>query len=357
MKKVLLGTTALVTLFAGSAMAETPTVSLGGFLDFQAGVVDQDNDAGQRDVLFQNDTEVHVKVNGKSDNGLGYGAVIELEADVSADADNEGLNADKTYLFVEGGFGRVEAGNNTDAAAALRVDASSFARATGGIDGDFYDFINLPAGTLYTPALPTEWFAGVQEDATKITYYSPRFSGVQVGVSYTPDQGNGGTAAGFTGDANGDYENVINAGINYTAQYDQVGVAASLTGEIADNELSSNEDLRAWAAGATVSFAGFSFGGSYGDWNESVQVTPGAGDSDYWTVGAGYEQGPVGVSLTYLDSESPAVDFQNIVLGADYQLAPGLVPYVEVSFFDADAAGTLADNDGNVVLIGTELSF
>ena len=49
-------------------------------------------------------------------------------------------------------------------------------------------------------------------------------------------------------------------------------------------------------------------------------------------------------------------------IGADYKLAPGLVPYVEVSFFEADdnvtdVAGASEDNEGTVFIVGTALNF
>jgi hypothetical protein len=370
MKKLLLGTT---VLFGAAALATSaqaaPSVSVGGFIDFQAGATDQDaafetgataRAGDSREFKFQNDTEIHVSVTGVSDTGLTYGANIELEADVTGDADNEGLNADKTYIFVESDeMGRVELGNNTDAAAALKVDASSIAVATGGIDGDFYDFANV-AGFQVTPDLPTAAAAGATEDATKITYFTPKFSGFQGGVSFTPDQGDSGSAAGFTGENGSDFENVFNIGVNYNGTYnDGIEVDASLTGEFGDSESNATEDLSAWAAGVSVKMQAWTVAASYADASESgLTVGTANDDQSFWTLGAAYETGPYGVSLTYLDSESQDNEFNNIVVGADYKLAPGLVPYVEVSFFDTDdnTAGT-ADNDGSVVLVGAELSF
>jgi outer membrane protein OmpU len=362
MKKFLLGTSALVgaVAFASAASAE-PTVSVGGFLDFQAGFTDQDLDAtgtvGGRETKFANDTEVNINVQGTADNGLTYGAVIELEADVTADTDGSGLNADKTFLFVESNAGRVELGSNIGAEDALKVDAATIARATGGIDGDWYRFATVGTGFIIRPDLPNAHARGAAEDATKITYYSPRFSGVQVGVSYTPDDGNVGTAAAFTTDTNGDNENVFGLGANYTGQFDQVGVQLSATGAFGESETAATEDLSSWALGTVLSFQGFSVAGSYGDWDDSGLPTGGSVDQNYWTLGAGYETGPFGVSLTYMDSEAGTSDFTNVSVGADYQLAPGLVPYVEVNFFELDPAGAALDNDGTVLLVGTELTF
>ena len=84
----------------------------------------------------------------------------------------------------------------------------------------------------------------------------------------------------------------------------------------------------------------------------------GSSDADYWTLGAAYESGPFGLSVTYLDSERADNELQNLVIGADYALAPGLTPYAEVSFFDADVSGTtVGDNEGSVFLLGTTLNF
>ena len=355
MKKLLLSTTAIVgaAALATSAHAGSPAVSVGGYLDFQAGFADQDSafetGANSREYKFQNDTEVHIAVEGAADNGLAYGAVIELEADTNADADGEGLNADKTYLYLESSAGRLELGNNEGAEQGMNISAANIARATGGVDGDFYDFVNLGGvgGTtsfIITPELPAAHATGVTEDATKITYYTPRFSGVQLGVSYTPDQGDGGTASGFTGELNGDQENVFGLGLNYTGQYEEVGVDASIVGEFGDAELAGTEDVSAWGGGLVLSARGFALAGSWHDWGDSgLAVGTTADEQTVWTLGGAYETGPFGVSVTYLNSEASDNDFTNLSIGADYQLAPGLVPYVEVSLFDADETGTTVD--------------
>ncbi len=367
MKKFLIGTSALIgaAMVAAAAQAEDPKVMVGGVIDFQAAHVSEDNDAGKRAYGFRNDSEVTFSVNGKADNGLGYGAVLSLEADVTADADGEGLNASRTYTFLDGSFGRVEMGSNTGAAEALAVEADNLARGTGGIDGDWKYFATPTGGAFLTaPALVAEHgsvtsFGGDETtyNANKITYYSPRFSGFQVGLSLTPDLDNRGQLVDRidTGTTFGD---VFEAGVNYEGQWDNVGIAAGLTGQAGDADSSAAEDLRAWNAGTVLSFSGFSLGGSYGDWDDSL----GAGsDADYYTLGAAYDFGPFGASVTWLDSNIEGAgadnDFDNLVVGADYALAPGLTPYAEVSFFDADAAGAALDNDGTVILLGTELAF
>lgn len=87
-------------------------------------------------------------------------------------------------------------------------------------------------------------------------------------------------------------------------------------------------------------------------------MAPGSGmDTDFWTLGGAYEWNDAGVSVTYLNSERGANDYESLVIGADYILAPGLVPYAEVSFFEADEGASVIDNDGTVLILGTLLSF
>lgn len=377
MKKILLGTTGLVgaALLATAASAETPKVTLGGFSDFQAGYTDNDLAGDDSDVGFRNDNEISVRVDGKTDAGLGYGAVIDLEADISGDNDNEGTNAARTFTYLEGGWGRVELGGNKGAASTMRVDASTLAVATGGINGDWNNFVD-PTGN--TGALGGGPLGGVNPyvtsselqgehgsttaigdestiNATKITYYSPRWSGFQVGASYTPDlAGRGQLAARDNTIGN----NVWDLAAGYETQFDDATkLALSGTYTMGDAPAAGGDDLEGWNVGALLGIWGFNFAGSYGQWNE---VAGTAGDeADYWTAGVGYDMGAIGLSATYLDSTYEVAgaadnDFNNLVLGADYKLAPGLTPYAEVSFYEFDGA---VSNDGTQVLVGTQLAF
>ncbi len=395
MKKILLATTGLVgaALLAGAASAETPKVTLGGYADFQAGYTDDDFDAGNRSIGFRNDNEITVHVDGKTDGGLGYGAVIDLEADITNDANNQGANAARTFTYLESGWGRFELGGNKDAAANLRVDASTLAVATGGINGSWTYFVhaddrnNFAGGVAAAgnqtavPFITTSKLfaehgsrlsAGDEStyNATKVTYYTPRWYGFQGGVSYTPDLDDRGQATGRTdvGTSQGD---VWDFAINYENQFSNgIKLAASGAYEISDADgnavpAARVEDISAWNIGALVGYQGFSVAASYADWSDSGRAVGGNNDDqDYWTLGAAYEGGPFGISATYLDStvESGVVgtadnDFSNFVIGADYKLAPGLTPYAEVSFYEYDSANRDNDNDGTTFILGTQLAF
>lgn len=384
MKKILLGTTTLISaagLFAGAALAEGPKVTLGGFADFQVGVVSEDLDTNKRGHAFRSDTEVTVRVDGKTEAGLGYGGGIDLEADtsqtgsgstLSSDADNQGLNASRTFVYLDGSWGRVEMGSEVGAQGTMKVDASNIARATGGIDGDFTYYATAAAPFLVTPDLALGYGTGnfrdeSQENVNKVTYYTPRFAGFQLGVSYAVNNEDRGQLIQRSDNgADTTFDNIWSGGVSYEGKFDQVSLAVAATGEWGNAQAATVEDLRAWNAGAKLGYMGFSVAGSYGSLGQSGFLSAtNVEDTRYWTAGAAYETGPFGVSVTYLNSERSVVgsstltnDFDNISVGVDYKLAPGFTPYAEVSFFDADIGGTPTnDNEGTVFIAGTQLNF
>jgi hypothetical protein len=435
MKRILLGTTTLIgaaVLFAGAASADTPKVTIGGYENFEAGWESDNlnkpsgsNDyfgtgssvgvPKQRPDAFRSDTEVSVKIDGKSDMGLGYGGEVDLLADTSLDVQGRGINASKTFIYLEKSpWGRIELGSNVGADGTMKIDAGTIARATGGIDGDWSYFANANHQYLAMSALPLGYGAlfstdGVnnytglhtEENLDKITYYTPRFAGFQVGVSFLPDQVNRGQGAlaADTGSIApygpdryqiaGQSDNIFTGGISYDNKFDQIGVALAATGEHGVAEMAGYEDLQAWNVGGKLSYLGFSLAASYGDWGKSnTLISADSKDTNYYTAGGAYEYGPFGISVTYLHSTFDCGNgsagfntggntiscttggkdkFNNISVGTDYKLAPGLTPYAEVSFFDenpANSAGTSlaavganADNKGTVGIIGTQLNF
>ncbi len=379
MKKILLGTTTLVgaALVAQAALADAPKLTVGGFSEVQLGVMSDDLDTNQRGHGFRNDNEISFKVDGKSDTGLGYGAEIWLEADVTEDEDNQGGNASKTFLYFEGGWGRVEAGSTLGPDQTLKIDAASIARATGGIDGDWYYFANAGSGTQYiaTPDLPLNYgYDGAptalgdesNENASKIVYYTPKWSGFQAGFAYIPGQDTRGqqthqVSAGADNTA-GESEDIFAVGVNWSGQWDAISIGLAGTGEWGSGESTATEDLSAWQVGAKVGYMGFSLAGSYADWSDSNRTASNLDESDFWTLGAAYENGPWGISITYMDSEfqqsaTTEDEHESWSIGADYKLAPGLTPYVEATWFEQDAADPTDDNEGHVFLIGSQLNF
>jgi len=392
MKKLLLATTALVGAFSIADASATPTVTLGGVADFQVGHTHQDSSYRTTQpwtskTLFASNLQLNLDVEGKADNGLGYGGRVVLKSarlnnytsgTATFQTQRSDFLVDQSFLFVDSEIGRLEMGSNSDVAHMMKVDASTIARASGGIDGDWDDYVVVPGAAAgnrsftYAPDLYVAHEEAVTEHANRLSYFSPRMAGFQVGLSYTPDLSNIGPVDNFGNQSPADrrYEQVFGVALNYTTQIDQIGLSASATGEFGEHPSTGKRDLEAYAFGASASYMGFSLAGSWGTWNKAGTTgTTGRflKSTDFWTVGGSYEQGPVGVSVGYMAStrghdltgSARNEKFDNLVVSADYQLAPGFMPFVEWSSFDFNGEGTGNgnDNDGNVFMVGAKLSF
>lgn len=239
-------------------------------------------------------------------------------------------------------------------------------------------------------------------DATKINYYTPRISGFQFGLSFTPSTANSVTSAPISQDNSEDIKQSFSYGTNYSQSFGNVGFAISATGEIGKIENNASvstarNNLNAYEFGAIMTFFGITIGTSYGNWGNSLQPESGIyscnydssttlasqtctsnnkkfSDSTYQTAGIAYEFGHFASSLTYLKSEFQDNKYDAISFGVDYRIAKGLMPYVEVTKYQfesnqpqasdilnqssiANGSRQLKDNEGYVALIGLLFSF
>ncbi len=378
MRKLLLASTALVgaSMLAAPAMAGTPTVgddfsvSIGGNLRFSLLIYDQDRSSGrgQGYLLKSGESEVSFKARGTAENGLNYGFDLEIQTQT-----NDTTNADETWMFIDGGdaWGRVELGDQDDAADRMHVageDAMDAGR--GGYNGAVGDVFNFGSGGIMkSPSLSPS------SDATKIIYFTPRFGGVQLGASWTPDNGQIGGSG--PSDNDGDFSNVFSLGVNYQNTFNGTGITVSGVYFGGDGEPNTSggantgtsvEDVEIWAVGALVTFAGFEFGVGYADHNDTglAEPTNGADKGTWWDVGLNYKTGPWTVGAGYFHGEK---DYANTVttgdaevdifsIGFDYSVAPGWKIESDINFIEAeniDTTGT--DNDGTVFVLSSTMSF
>jgi predicted porin len=261
--------------------------------------------------------------------------------EVNTDAGN---NGDEVWAFLSGDFGRVEMGDQDDATNRMLVGAFQAHKGISGPFGGLGGILPVFHNALGSPYhVRTDWQVITSSDDTKITYFSPRFAGFQVGASFTPDSGGMGASFGEP-DNDGDFENMIGIGINFTEKFGDVGVSASVLYETAGIEDVPNggptssggtgantlDDLEILYVGAKIDFAGFTVGANYRDHGDSFKTSelPGFDLGNYWAVAAGYQQGPWGVSAWYSRGEGDIVTgIETTVdrwgIGGRYAIAPG----------------------------------
>jgi hypothetical protein len=436
MNKILLTTTVLATVLTGVAMADSPTVTIGGLVDFEAGSRQQKKafkqnlsyeDVGvtenNKAVGFLSSARLYAKVMAQADSGLTYGAIVGITPTANYRKPSAPKDVGKTYIFAESEFGKLEFGSNSNAMRAMNVGASSVARGDGGIEGRWFYFVNTNTSVASTQAttpgvydvnsqdsnvfllLPESladyqnFLSGQNEDPVAISYYTPVYYGFQAGASYTPDSAVTGSALGGSVEPlNYDkgytpifraIKNMGSFGLTYANQFDKVSLNASAATQIGKSPSQTNTsksiNYSSWALGLNLGYEGFNLAGSYGTTSKrfaaigsgevaatsTFAVTPSYNikTTKYWTAGVSYAQGPLGVSATYMNSSLLKNKFSNLVFGADYQLAAGMMPYAEVALFSlkpsAPTSTTLKNssnygktkNTGTVFMLGTKVQF
>lgn len=372
MKKILLGTSAIVgasVLLASPVWAaEKPTLKIDGWLRFEAWGVSQDV-AGSRAASNNNgfyvdtdDIEIHFSGSAKADNGLEYGFYVEV-----AESNGSAMQYDEANVFLAGNWGRLDLGSQDSIQNTWKVGGYSvLAGKDGAWDGE------MPVQTLSNTArINTDLMSS--GDGNGVTYYSPSFSGFQVGASFQPNN-KAEMNSGYRPEAATELTNVYGLGARYAGKFSDVGVEVTARYEhgvygLNDTTVTTTEkeDAKEWGFGAKVSFQGFSVAGSYTDLgnsgvtksNKAAGVDAGA----WWDVGVAYATGPYAVSVGYMQSKaSQATGTQDdkadvFVVGASYSAAPGLDFYTQYEYVDLDRTGTASDNQVDLFLIGTQVSF
>ena len=174
MRKTLIATTALAfagAMAAGQASAaDMLSVGVGGYMQQWFGFADRDDDGADGGWDAQSDSEVHFRGSLESDAGLKFTVHVELEGD-------RGSNAiDESFARVSGEFGQIEFGARDHAMVRMHSGISDVG-------------IGLTSGDTqkWVPGTYLETAGHAIGNARKLNYITPRVSGLQVGVSYAPD--------------------------------------------------------------------------------------------------------------------------------------------------------------------------
>ena len=346
------------------------------------------------------------------DNGLQIGASVSLEG-VSDDSEQ----IDESYMFIEGTFGRILLGKTDSAGYLMHYGAPdvTFVNVNSGSMTAFIPFSGTVFGNLSNDAalidtdeddvpdtegllVGHDIFYGTlgstylenraASGAQRLTYFTPRFAGFQLGLSYARDQLTDDQTQVNLDDS--ELHDIFDVGANYVNSFGALNVVVSGRWGIGFDDRDAvpgtdiGENPQVWATGLNLGYAGVTVGASYGEQNDA-----GIFDGRSWDAGIAYETGPWGVSFTYFNGENvndeadadgdgaigpgdalPAagVDetLDQYLLGLSYILAEGVAlnafgAYVAFDEETGDAGGpneaTGDDVGGWVVGTGIKISF
>ena len=368
----LLASTALVSvsLLGAPAFASDPlTVTVSGGIVTGFYFVDAD------DIYSTDNTKVAISVRsleingeGTLDNGMIAGASLVLEM-----GDDEGASASQgdevtfqeAFAYLEGGFGRVEIGGTDGAAFKMHYTSPWFVPGNGVDSPNIFNSNALSAASPTIAANSPSSYALITEDAPKISYFTPRMSGFQLGASYTPDAtvrdpfSNG---FGVSPTAGNGIQEVFEIAANYAGEIGSVELGVDVY-YVSGEGPTTAPDPKEVGVGASLGFAGFTLGGAYKETEDLWLGVASTSDSEetVWTVGLAYETGPWTVGVAIIDSEWTSSSSSNspwrtemIQVGGGYSLGAGVDLGLDIQFIENDygtsVTGTAEATSAGLVL-------
>lgn len=403
-----------VALPAAADLPNDTELKLEGMFNFEAGVRNQkkipagNNVTGNNKNSGINTLAFFAATALRKADDFEYGAKVVVQPTAHA---SSGVSGGGSHIFlINERLGKVELGSGFDAASQMIVTGLDVARGSGDGWSDYAYF-----GEHTTPS-PYGFFLGSSafkkdntESSRKITYFTPKLGEVfTFGISYIPDTGNMGSASMSSADyvkekarivetdiykytekktsknavavgvslehdlaedvaikvaVTGEYGKAAKGGVRETIDPADPDKKKIVSGSAVNYKLSS---MRTYNIGAVLTYGNFSYGASYGDVKgfTSREVDGNKQNTRLYSTAIGYTQGPVGVSLSYLLTDARKNKVDAITVGTDYKLAPGLVPYAEVTYFKGRMHKLPVFNDpkkyttkGTIALIGMKLKF
>jgi len=373
MKKLLYGTTALaaVGMMAGTASAaDKIKLGVGGY--FQAFIVgaSEEGSAGEAAANRRGHKvarEAEVIFNGKTtlDNGIQFGVQVQLEAEVCGD------QIDETFMWASGGFGRINIGSENSAAYLMHYKSPAPSGWSHGLNSP--NFSHAQSGGNAVGKFPHSNPVSLTSDSEKITYFTPRMSGFQLGVSYTPEnceetntQGAriacGGSYGGMQSDNTG-HDEVVEIGANYVGKISGAKVAVSGSWGETNNGVAGGEDRDEWSLGASVTASGFTVGAGYRNLDQGTGANN--DENTDFNIGVRYATGPWGVGVQYANAQREVSggtgedELDAFEFGGSYNLGPGVQLQAGIQHWDYEDAGNavVQENQATIFFVGTYLSF
>jgi len=228
----------------------------------------------------QSDSEIWFGGRTTLANGIAIGFDVQLEGNHSGDV------IDESYLFIDGAFGRVVMGSENTADYIMNYSAPNVSAAAthgfGNQESSLTNWVQRPTNVVILDttasgkgsggggnALPTGG-----NDQQRVTYYTPRFSGFQAGVSFTPSVNTSTSATTSYEDLMGPVDktrartNVWSGAVNYTNNFSGIVVNA-MAGMTFYPSLSNattapgNNNIVDTSYGLQLGFGQFLVGGGY----------------------------------------------------------------------------------------------
>lgn len=389
MRKILLGTTAIVTVaaFTSPALAaDKIKLELRGYGVYgAAAIVDHpgDDDEGST-IVFGSDSEVHFRGKTTLDNGLEIAVKVEMEIEDDQHVDSDGDLIDEAYAHIRSGLGKLEFGMQDGVADQMIMSAPNvFAEVTiSSIDLNPFELytssdIDSPARDILGESSVLDTSPDYSWDFTKVSYFTPRIFGFQLGVSYTPnpcrhdtgfDLNNQAETRASAGESCGNKDifgdNYVEIAGNFEHKFHSGNFGVGLSGSYGFGQGNNNFNFdyadgpKEWHLGGNVFLKALggtlTIGGAYKDTqgidaiNDTAETLFGRAESQHYDAGVMFEHGPWTFGGAYGNVKSKQVTDLDLLLpftadaeltmiigGASYKMGPGVTLGLGVIHGDA----------------------
>lgn len=176
----------------------------------------------------------------------------------------------KVYLFVATPYGRLELGQQDGAAYKMAVTGPLVASEAAIDDANIGFFRDPSTGGAMTGLFNVRTGVFTTFNAAKISYYSPRLFGIQIGASYTPHLVKDVIPFISSGPHVADrQDNLFEGAVNYTGYFGRIslGLYAGLAVGHNAQRTASHDDVHDWATGGEIDYdlgdATLAVGGAY----------------------------------------------------------------------------------------------
>lgn len=316
MKKILLGTTALVAATAMTAGVAKADMSVSGWAYQSLGVTintDKAENTAGGTTSYQN-AGMDFKASTEMDSGM----TASLHFDFKAYGDTGG-SVDEMKMSLSDDWGTLQLGTD-DTISDVMIGSANGVSFNGVNDGGWDAYVGDGAALDGTAFMNTGKSL-IGSDLAIVSYFSPSMNGLTFGLSYNADSSDNWTSS--AGDSG--FNNVWSAAAEYDGEMSGAAVNLGLGAEhVADSNLvkgdGADEDITLWKVNGSVGVGGFSAGATYQalDYNTSTTAKV-----DNWTLATslGYSVAQHSMAVTWLTGEEDTGTAATSVDGDAYQIS------------------------------------
>lgn len=385
MKKQLLSTSAIAlgVAFAAPASAQEWDMDWGGFAFNHIAIVDVKSNGNPANAPTGSDfdgvntftsAEFIFRPSVTLDNGMTFGYEYQIEG-INTN------NVDESYLSISSDtLGKILVGSENSAGYLLMGSVYTPTVGTMAIASrSTFGFIPLTGsgGWVQAQTSPLTEVAG-NNDVARITYFTPSFNGLTVGVSYAPSgerNARNNLALDFNADSLTD---IFDIGVAYSQSFNGVDVGLAARWGTGNTNVVGVSDPTTWGIGGTVGYSGFTFGATYAENNNggpngnnganpasvSLMTPHTGGDQAGWTIGATYDlEGPWAIGVSTVQGEmtnnpgQPKSDYEAYHVGAERKLGSGVSWEVYYVYTETNNGAVAGNPTIEASMVGTGINL